>query len=751
MDSGATFRIFGPFVKYLKRFFILFTFLPGLIAWAESDLDLIHQRITQRSLEQNLDETEIEQIVSNIRPDGTWPGIDYEVISRTSYEHWVHAGNLVKLARAYKSPNSAFYEREDVLRSINLGLRHWANEDYEAANWWFNQIGVPSRFVEVLLLVGDELDPDLVTSLQPIIGRAHVEAPGARPGGDRIKIAAIQAKHALLRRDLDAFEAVIEIIEGEIKITDWVGLDFGFGSRYIPDGLGSHQASGRGIQHDLSFKHRADGANNTLSYGISYAAAFAEWASYLVGTNYAFSEEKIRLLIDYFLDGISKMTVFGTFPDPGAVNRSLSRPGRLQIYSSELPRQLAAVTRYRRAELAEIIAMREQDGHPTLSHATHFWLSDHVSVQRPDWYASVRLFSSRIHNTEWPYNSEGLLDHHRTDGANFLTVRGNEYDEIWPVYDFQKIPGASIVQRLEPLAPDQIQKRGLTDFVGATTDDIFAAVAFDFRSPHSSLVARKSWFFFEDQYVCLGAGISSRFPERSVVTTLSQKHLCGNIFLQSNGEKKRMETGDHDLNGVDWVHHGQVGYTFFQPTSVRLFNDSRTGAWQRISQQSSLPDGPVEAEVFQLWLDHGVQPSEASYAYVVYPAINLENFEAQVAGQNITVLANTPELQAVRNAKQSMGQAVFYNAGQVELFEGLDLHASAPCIVILRAADGGSYRLTVSDPNRELSHLHLRVSAEIDCIGEAGHVFWNASEQMSELLIQLPQGQFAGTSVTVQW
>ncbi len=50
-------------------------------------------------------------------------------------------------------------------------------------------------------------------------------------------------------------------------------------------------------------------------------------------------------------------------------------------------------------------------------------------------------------NMESPYNSEGLLNHHRGDGANHIYTRGNEYEDISPVLDYQKIPGATIVQK----------------------------------------------------------------------------------------------------------------------------------------------------------------------------------------------------------------------------------------------------------------------------------------------------------------
>jgi chondroitin AC lyase len=672
----------------MKHFTILF-FLGFLIirpAFGEpSSLEIIQSRINEDLLRSEVNNSEIEELVGSIRGDGTWPGLNYEDLSRTGFEHRQYTLNLVQLARAYKDPQSRFFQKQEIFAALELGLQHWVAHDYLSDNWWHNQIGTPGLLADVLLLLGDQIDPVLRRQMQPILSRANLEAPGARPGGDRIKIAGIQTKQALANGDLASFASTLHIIESEIKFSDWVGLPFGYGFRDIQGGLGVFEMNGRGIQHDLSFKHRVDGVNSTLSYGITYASAFAEWGRYVAGTDFAFSEEKSNLLTDYFLDGICRMKVFGKYPDPGAVNRSLSRVGRLQPYSSELPRQLASISDYRQAELQEIIAIRENRKEPSLSHATYYWQSDHVSIQRPSWFASVRLFSTRNNNTEDPYNSEGLLDHHRGDGANFLTVHAGEFYDIWPVYDFQKIPGTTIVQQTHQPGPEEIRKLGLKDFVGAATDEIYAVVATDFRSPHAPLIARKSWFFFKDQYVCLGAGISSHTPDQPVVTTLNQTHLLGEISLLADGERVSPPRGSQHYEGVNWLHHDQVGYAFPTPTSIDLFHGPRAGSWERISKQTSIPKDAIELDIFELSLGHGIQPSDANYAYVVYPATGLEDFEQAVAKQEISILRNSPELQAVRNHDPLMGQAVFYRAGQVELLEGIIVHASAPCLLIRRA------------------------------------------------------------------
>ena len=66
--------------------------------------------------------------------------------------------------------------------------------------------------------------------------------------------------------------------------------------------------------------------------------------------------------------------------------------------------------------------------------------------------------------------------------------------------------------------------------MGAVTDGQCGAVAFDFRSPHDLTAAKKSWFFFDEEYVCLGADIKvdQNLP---VVTTVNQVLMRSDVKM----------------------------------------------------------------------------------------------------------------------------------------------------------------------------------------------------------------------------
>lgn len=714
-------------MKYLLQTLIL-TFLQ--LAFTQSnattaDIDVVKNRVLKQAMQPVADNNVIEKLLTSIREDGTWSGIDYADVSREGFQHARHSSNMVILARAYKSKESKYHKKKEVKAAIEKALKNWVDHDYFCDNWWHNQIGTPNSLVTLMLLVGDELPKELVAKAQPIIGRAHLTASGARPSGDRIKIAGILAKNLLFIGDKEQFDQVIKVIENEIK--------FNTGQR--------------GMQHDFSFHHRQDRVNNTLSYGLGYADAFAEWAAYVAGTEYAFSEEKIDQLVDYFLDGICKQMVYGRTDDPGTKNRDVSRRESGRPAGTATPERLLKSTDYRKSELEEIIRIRKGEAAASLSFGKFFWQTEHYSYQRPAYYTSVRMFSTRNRNMEEPYNSEGLKNHHKADGANYISITGEEYTNIAPVFDWQKIPGTTVLQKPELPAPREIQKDGLTDFVGAVTDGIYGAVGFDFRSPHDPLSAKKAWFFFDEEYVCLGAAIKAQ-SNLPVVTTLNQCLLQGDVTAGSNSQKSILERGDHQLEKVDWIFHDGIGYLFPKPVKVNVSNEAQTGSWYSINKQVDSPKEEVSLDVFKLWLEHGNRPENESYEYIVVPAVTEEQLENS-PGREISVISNSIENQAVKHSGLQLCQAVFYKAGEVQVAAKLKVISDHPGIVMIKLDGDKVISLSVADPARNLGKYHLAISGKTDKQGDNFIASWDEESGLTRIAVDLPQGVYCGKSVTI--
>jgi chondroitin AC lyase len=696
----------------------------------EDDLLIVKGRIVAELMKRPVDAGQVQAIMDKMTEAGSFKDINYVDLSRTAgFPQRRHTSTLVYLAKAYKNKASSYYRNETLKAHIIRAFGYWVDHDYFGDNWHNNQISTPTNLVNLMLIMGEELPQDMVNKAQPIIGRAHMKASGARPSGDRIVIAGILAKNLLFIGDTRRFEDIIKLIEGEVKFS----------------------TGQRGMQHDYSFHHRKDRVNNTTSYGYGkYANAFGEWSYYVANTKYAFSVDRINHLVDYYLDGIYKQLVYGVYTDISVKNRSITSKASFEPRGVTEIERLLYSTDYRKEELKAIMKLRQGEAKPSLSFCKFFWQTEHFVVQRPNYYTTVRMFSTRNRNMEEPYNGPGKPTHHRADGTNYLMLKGDEYHNIWPVYDWQKISGTTILQKPQLHGPGEIQKDGLTEFVGAVTDGHYGAVAFDFKSPHDLTEARKAWFFFEDEYVCLGAAIHSE-QDLSVVTTVNQALLRTDVTVKHGNKVQRLQRGRRKLEAVNWIHQDQIGYLFPRPASIHVSNQAEKGRWSDITDQKNISTERVTEDVFMLWFDHGSRPSHASYQYIVVPNVSVQSLEATTDhNRHIDILSNTPDIQAVKNETLGLSQMVFYAPGRIDISDGMEIQAHGPGVIMLKTRGHRIQTLTVSDPSRKLSHMRITVTGTYTARGDHFIARSDKEKNNTLVLVHLPQGVYAGKSAVVK-
>lgn len=478
-----------------------------------------------------------------------------------------------------------------------------------------------------------------------------------------------------------------------------------------------------------------DRVNNTLSYGNGFASAFIDWADKVKDTKYRFGEEYIQLLVDFYLDGMCKQMAFGRQTDPGAMNREMTSPGNgKQMASNAIPEALVNLTDYRRDELQAILDLRSGKDAVPASFAKTFFNSEYFVFQRPSFYTSVRMYSTRNASMEEPYNGQGLLNHFRGDGANYLTVSGDEYDSIYPSFDFRKVPGATIKMYGTMPDEDMIKQIGLTDFVGGVDDGLYGAAAFDFISPLDMVSAKKAWFFFDDSYLCLGAKIACSGPG-IIFTTVNQCFLDGPVTVAYGDTRRVLEKGKSRFEDISWVHHDGVGYIFPKGGAAEVINRSVEGTWTRMNRQTSVPTRTYTNDIFCLYLDHGSNIPDGSYEYIVVPGTDAEKTEALSEDNDIVVLSNTAALQAAAHMGEGVAYAAMYSAGTLRIGSGISVESETPAMLLVRFDGGRILSLTVSDPSRKCSRLHLSITSE------------NVNKSVT---VDMPEEELGGSSVSVK-
>jgi chondroitin AC lyase len=352
---------------------------------------------------------------------------------------------------------------------------------------------------------------------------------------------------------------------------------------------------------------------------------------------------------------------------------------------------------------------------------TFFYSSDYTLHTQPDYSFNVRTVSTRTKRTE-SGNGENLIGKFLPDGATNIQVRGDEYYNIMPVWEWDKIPGITARDYAED-QPTTIQwgEEGSTNFVGGVSDSSYGATAYDMN--YHGITAKKSWFFFDKEVVCLGAGINCEATE-NVTTTINQCWLKGSVEVDG----KKVDGGNiASYETPSWIRHDGIGYYFPEKEKVVVSSIKQTGDLYHINH--STPKKPVSDNVFKLWINHGANPANAHYAYIVVPnATNssLDNLKS------IKIIANNDSLQAVKNEVLDITEAVLYKPSTITVGD-YSFKSATPCILMVR----GKKKLYIADPTQLLTGGKISITN-------------NKTNTNKVYSIHFPTGDRAGASLLVE-
>lgn len=626
-------------------------------------------------------------------PDGSWPDVNYAGKSTIRWEPVEHLRRLQALTHAWFAPATPTCHDEKLLAEIGRALDCWLAKDLKGS-WWWNQIGALKILAPILLMLDEKLAPAQRAKALAVLARAVPD----KTGQNLVWEAEMVAWRAVLQQDAKLLRGAFAAIHAELRVGD-----------------------GEGLQADFSF-HQHGPCLYNHGYGAGFATDNARLAALTAGTAYAYPPEKIALLSAYLLDG-SQWLALGPHPDFGALGRQIVRPRQTAAYLGEAAQFMLSVPTGREREFRDLAARIAGEDTPPLTGNKHFFRSDIMVHHRPGWYLSARMYSTRTLNTDGLSGcDEGQLSHYLSEGATCIMIHGHEYSDLFPVWDWQRIPGTTV--ELAPHRPGDPKRKGETAFAGGASDGACGVAAFHLQ--RGALRARKGWFCFSDVAVCLGSDLLCA-TDHPVVTTINQCRLRGPVTVGRDGSSEAVKEGERTLT-ARWVWHDGLGYLFGRETNVALANRERAGNWKRISAQR--PADPVKDQVFTLGLEHGARPAGTEYAYAVMPVPRPEAMPALARKPPCQILANSARVQAVFHPGDAVLGVVFHKAGELA-WEEWRIKVDRPCVIVARNAPD-QRQLAVADPAAGAGAVKLEIT-------------WPDRRQ-NQLEVALPQGQRAGAS-----
>lgn len=700
---------------------------------------------------------------------------------------------VLSMCKAYAAEGGALYQNQDMLKDITNILDFLCGSCYTAKsqtdNWWTWEIGIPKDLIPALILIYDGLTEEQVMAytetlyfFQPdpfhegVINTASTHGQGYREaqGANIIDCSTTAVGLGALREDNELVYLgmlassqtfVIQNVEDSAQIAA-----NGYNSGFYPDG--SY------LDH---IKVPYLGA-----YGIEFMKGGAKIPSLLAGTPWKYPEQVQDNLESYIVEGFGNGMYQGMMLDC-LKGRSVSRPassnqaaGReammiiLQIVDSFSQEAKETTLSALKAWLeedegfidslvgAENMAIKKKakeiledtsiQSNIAPVHKS-YPLMDRVVHRTEDYLFALSMYSERIQNTEI-MNDENRFGWHQNNGMTYIYDEDKQYTEnYWNTVNPLRLPGTTVVPvNIGTGKPDGSGFAQGGDFcskeswVGGTSIGNYGVSGMSFSgetqgiagdAPVSyapDLKGKKSWFMFDDEMVCLGAGITNKNMELPVETTIENKKLRkdGSNQLLVNGEKteipvkeaniKELVERTADISGtsfeqVNWAHlegNQSVGTGYYFPeenTEIQVRRGQTTGSWKDVGTF----EGESTENYLEMWVDHGQNPENASYSYVLLPETSAEETENYAQAPKVTILENSSEVQAVRHETLKITGINFWQE-QGGSIDGITSDKAAS--VMLQETEQGTVKVSVSDPTmKNKGNVQLTLEEEIaDCI-----------------------------------
>ncbi|MEU1043283.1 polysaccharide lyase 8 family protein [Streptomyces sp. NPDC005907] len=654
-------------------------------------------------------------------PSSLWPGHPFDPPTGITQS----LGRLWTMTQAYVQEGTGSTGDDALLADVLRGLDHVMATVYNPSttrygNWWEWQIGSPRLLMDIVAALHDRLTGARRAAVCAAVDHFVPDAmlrdyAGTSTGANRVDLCRCVALRGILGRSpekialaRDALSPVFPYVsrgdglyaDGSFVQHTWVAYSGTYG-QVVLDGLGRLFALLAGSAWEVTDPARRivlDSVEHAYAPLIHDGLVMDSVNGRAISRGYLRSDDRHVMRSDHFhgqglIAAIALLAV-------GAGEEQRERwHGRIKGWiERDTVSPVLTAPQFGVADLARLHAVADSPVAAAPEAAGHrlFAAMDRAVHRGPGFTANLSMASDRIAHYECG-NGENPRGWHT--GAGMLLWwagdSGQYTDWYWPTVDWYRLPGTTV--STTPLADREGGEWGAArpaaTWVGGTTDGECAAVGQHLRGLSSTLEARKSWFCVPDALICLGAGITAAdgVPVETVVD---------NRNLGENGTQRFTVRGG-------WAHlEGHGGWVFPGPggtAPLRTLREDRTGAWSDINSTSTTERRTRRWQT--LWLDHGIDPVDAAYAYLLMPGASRHAVAARAADRRwLSVLANDARRQAVHVGSLGLTAANFWAAGTAG-----PLTSSAGASVLVRRR-GRTATLCVSEPPRT---------------GEALEIVWN--------------------------
>lgn len=618
------------------------------------------------------DRNRIERYIKNLRKDGSWTDINYNDTKRSGWDPRLHPERILEMVKAFMSPGVEYYKSPALEKTIHSAMDYWFKAGLKCSNWYYNEIGVPRTLGTAFILFDEYLTADERINAVRVMENSKF----GMTGQNKVWLAGNVMMRAVLQNDFNLVKQARDIIVSEITKG---GLE--------------------GIKDDWSF-HQHGPQQQFGNYGLAYIYTMSLFSGIFADTSLAFDSRQLQILSNFISDGYQWIIWNGKM-DISAMGRQLfdSAPVHKALSSAFAANSLGGESA---SQFMDNCFTPENNftGHK------HFWQSDYTITRRHNWMASLKMASQRVIGVE-ALNGDNMRGYYMADGAMYIYKDGTEYLDIFPLWDWRRLPGITAYMDDSPLPmpgkKDKYSNR--SNFVGGLSDGINGISAMQLR--RDGLKADKFWLFADSAIVCLGAGITSD-STLQISTSVEQSWHKGKVLV-FQGDKK-LEFNDRtsvQSSNLRILHNG-IAYIFPKDGAECTVEVARkSGNWHNIMQTYS--DKKSSGSVFSIYMTHGTAPDNASYQYIIMPeatAAMLKSFNPD----SYKVIRNDKEVQAVMH--NDVCWVSVKSPSELKVSSGADMNFLTPGLYRISLKDGRVTSVMYSDPTCQLDTVSFLINNE---------------------------------------
>lgn len=640
----------------------------------------------------------------------------------------MHA-KLLTMAKAYARPKSKYFKNEELLFDIKNALeymyKYYFGENLYTSttygNWWDWDIGIPMQYLPTLVILRRELGRELVCKYAKTIKFLMPFPYGS--GSNMFNM----AKNTIIAA------ALLYDAEYICRSKYFLMPDLG----YYVDTLGGDG----GFYEDGSFIQHTNHPY-IRGYGVELMSAITVIMSFVQNTPFEFTEKCVENQYRWIFENFRPMVFFKNFSVANAgrgATRGMSEINSLKelcryiIYMrsyapSEIKPRLDSLIRRFMLSFGDDLSYsvwpslakycydlyRDDSVIPEGEYLTTrvFNRMARVAHHNKNYGAALNMSSDKIHKYE-SINGENQEGWYFSDG--FLMVypykTGYDYDGYFFFFANPYLrPGVTsntaerIAKCIFPSYPNaspyaggvECGKYGSAGFILAYDEGVmYQGTHKDVKD--TKITAKKSWFFFDNEIVCVGSGIKDASGTPVITCVENRKWREGDVLTV--GGSPCVPTEKTEM-GAKYAHFTNMGgYVFLDGSKVTV-KKAANGNCRKADDERKF-------DFLEMLIEHGMgdESLNASYAYAYLPEQSNEETAKYAENPDTEILCVTETAHAVYEKTLDILAVNFFEAGKISV-KGFDIEAKTVCSLMI--ADGKIY---VSDPTGRLDTVKLTVTA----------------------------------------